>query len=71
MGLTMVQRKAVTKANATRYKRASKANKGKILDELCHTTGWHRNHPWWPRCDPRWCQRRGALGRRSTGWKCW
>ena len=44
MGLTMGQRKAVTKANATRYRRASKADKGKILDELCQTTGWHRNH---------------------------
>ncbi len=44
MGLTVGQRKAVTKANATRYKRASKADKGKILDELCQTTGWHRNH---------------------------
>jgi len=44
MGLTMGQRKAVTKANATRYKRASKADKTKILDELCATTGWHRNH---------------------------
>ena len=40
----MGQRKAVTKANATRYKRASKVDKGKILDELCATTGWHRNH---------------------------
>ena len=44
MGLTMGQRKAVTKAIATRYRRASKADKGKILDELCATTGWHRNH---------------------------
>jgi len=44
MGLTMGQRKAVTKAIATRYKRASKADKSKILDELCATTGWHRNH---------------------------
>jgi hypothetical protein len=44
MGLTVGQRQAVTKTIATRYKRASKADKGKILDELCATTGWHRNH---------------------------
>lgn len=37
----MGQRKAVTKAIATRYKRA---DKGVILDELGATTGWHRNH---------------------------
>ena len=40
MGLTMGQRKAVTKATAARYKRASKVDKGEILDELCATTGW-------------------------------
>ncbi len=44
MGLTMVQRQVVTKTNATRYKRADKAGKGLMLDELCATTGWHRNH---------------------------
>ena len=46
----MGQRRAVTKAIATRYKRADKPGKGVILDELCATTGWHRNHararPW-------------------------
>ena len=40
----MRQRQAVTKTIATRYKRGSRAGKGVILDELCATTGWHRNH---------------------------
>lgn len=44
MGLTLGQRKAVTKAIATRYRRAGKAQKSVILDELCATTGWHRSH---------------------------
>jgi hypothetical protein len=44
MGLTMSQRRAVTRAIAIRYKRADKAAKGVILDELCATTSWHRNH---------------------------
>ena len=40
----MSQRKAVTKATATRYWSASKGAKAVILDELCATTGWHRDH---------------------------
>jgi len=44
MGLTMGQRQAVTKAIATRYRQAGRAEKGTILDEMCQVTGWHRNH---------------------------
>lgn len=44
MGPTISQRKAVTKATATRYRSASKSAKAVILDELCATTGWHRDH---------------------------
>ncbi len=44
MGLTMGQRQGGTRAIATRYRRASKGDKGKIRDELCATTGWYRNH---------------------------
>ncbi|HEX3285695.1 MAG TPA: transposase family protein [Mycobacterium sp.] len=44
MGLTLAERRAVTEATAIRYVQADKQTKGIILDELCATTGWHRNH---------------------------
>ena len=44
MGLTLAERRAVTRTIAIRYGRADKRGKGKVLDELCATTGWHRNH---------------------------
>jgi hypothetical protein len=44
MGLTMSQRKALTKQIAQRYRAASKTDKAAILDELCAVTGWHRDH---------------------------
>ena len=44
MGLTMAERKAVTRQMARRYRRASKREKGRMLDELCELTGWTRRH---------------------------
>lgn len=44
MGLTLAERKAITETIAVRYILASKRDKSRILDELCATTGWHRNH---------------------------
>ncbi len=42
MGLTMNERKAVTAVMVARYRRASKKQKGRLLDELIALTGYNR-----------------------------
>ena len=42
MRLTMTERKAVVRQMATRYQRAGKKEKGRLLDELVALTGYSR-----------------------------
>ncbi len=42
--LTLAQRKAVTKAQLAKWPKATRAEKGAILDAVCAVTGWHRDH---------------------------
>jgi len=44
MRLTMRERKTVTKAMARQYRRASKGEKGRILDQFTAATGYERHH---------------------------
>jgi hypothetical protein len=44
MGLTMQERKSVTKETAVRYRQATKGGKRVILDEFTELTGFHRKY---------------------------
>lgn len=44
MGLTMGERQSLVRVNASRYQKASKKEKKKILDEFVQSTGYHRTY---------------------------
>lgn len=44
MELTLAQRKAITQAQLAKWPKATRAEKGVILDAVCEVTGWHRDH---------------------------
>ncbi len=51
MGLTMSERKALTKQTAVRYRKSEKKQKGKILDEFVAATGYTRKYAGWILCN--------------------
>jgi len=42
--MTLAQRKAITKAQLTKWPKATKSEKSVILGAVCAVTGWHRDH---------------------------
>lgn len=59
MGLTMLERKAVIATVAPRYQKATKQERGTILDEFVRTTGYHRVYAP-PGCCARMVERFGS-----------
>jgi len=58
MGLSMSERRSVTRVTSRRYGQASKKEKTKILDEFVQTTGYHRKYAGWILSNwgkKRWC----------------
>ena len=44
MELTLVMRKAITKAQVAKYRSGHQVGEGCDPDAVCATTGWHRDH---------------------------
>jgi hypothetical protein len=44
MELSMATRKAITKAQAVKYRSGSRAAKSEILDAVCAVTGFNRDY---------------------------
>ena len=47
MGLTVSERKALIRKHATRYRKSTKKQKSKILDEFVHSTDYSRKYASW------------------------
>ena len=75
MGLTMAERKSVTRELAQKYRRGSRRKKGIILDQLMQLNGWTRHHAAWVlRCWGRtvliWRDVRAQRGERRPRGSC-
>src|SRR6187397_2701252 len=44
MELDLAMRRRISAAQAAKWPKATRAEKSQILDAVCATTGWHRDH---------------------------